>query len=654
MDLLKQTSLILGLASLSLGGWSLFRDWRNKVSILFSFLCLIVSVWALSFVSHATILGRLSYDIHLFCNVMLSPVVILLISKILSQKENLISKVLFWISLAGAIVLNYMILFSLGAGEGFRRILEFWPTLIFIEYVHVMILDYGTSFRMESETVKPSQKFIIYLGLGLALTFCTFDHIPSMGYTLPALGNVLVTIYLAATIQIVNPQRLLGVESLVSRLFAVLILSLVITGFFALMYSYISQTFSLFLLNSFLISFAVLALWSPLVTFFRFLARRTFRSQSDENQALIDGFKLAITAATHEVQLRAVIQDFFKTAMNAADTQIVTDISGIRVPLAVSKYLEDLESRGLTPVLHREILQKERELVLTHEQKRDLDLLLQFLNVYRCNVIFPAFQQKKIIALVLVRAEATEDEVAMGFSAYVKIYEVMTDLAASVARLAQIEAAKEKDRLILLGEMAAGLAHEVRNPLGAIRGAAELMDESSSPWAKVIRDEVGRLNRLVSQFLDFSQNPKENREVLDLNEVIELSLRNIKLALPKEVEVSFQKSEASVPVKIVPDSLQQILHNLIQNGLKAQSGKQNPVIEVEVFSSGFVVRDQGVGMSDETLSKVLQPFFTSFKDGTGLGLSICERLIHFDQGRLMISSVLGKGTEVRVEYPDAG
>ena len=79
-------------------------------------------------------------------------------------------------------------------------------------------------------------------------------------------------------------------------------------------------------------------------------------------------------------------------------------------------------------------------------------------------------------------------------------------------RLTRVEEENEKDRLMLLGELAAGLAHEVRNPLGAIRGAAELIPDSKSPWAKVIQEEVSRLNRLVSQFLDFAQDPKDSRK----------------------------------------------------------------------------------------------------------------------------------------------
>ncbi|NDF14189.1 hypothetical protein EB061_02560, partial [bacterium] len=120
MNLLKQTALILGLASLSLGGWTLFRDWRNKVSILFSTLCFVVAVWALSFVAHATLVGRLSYDIHLFCNVLLVPLTLELMARIFMRERDFPSRAIFSIAAAGSGVLAFMISFSLASSQAFR------------------------------------------------------------------------------------------------------------------------------------------------------------------------------------------------------------------------------------------------------------------------------------------------------------------------------------------------------------------------------------------------------------------------------------------------------------------------------------------------------------------------------------------------------
>ena len=88
MNFLKQTALVLGLVSLSLGGWALFKNWRQKLAILYSILCFGVTGWALSFVSFATLGGRLSKDIHLFFNIWLAPIGVTIVSKVLSNEDG--------------------------------------------------------------------------------------------------------------------------------------------------------------------------------------------------------------------------------------------------------------------------------------------------------------------------------------------------------------------------------------------------------------------------------------------------------------------------------------------------------------------------------------------------------------------------------------
>jgi signal transduction histidine kinase len=195
--------------------------------------------------------------------------------------------------------------------------------------------------------------------------------------------------------------------------------------------------------------------------------------------------------------------------------------------------------------------------------------------------------------------------------------------------------------------MAAGLAHEVRNPLGAIRGAAELID-TESPWAKVIQEEVNRLNRLVSQFLDFADAPKEKPEPVSLTDLAKTTVKHLQPMIPANVSFELNLTEEEIWVKAVPDHIQQVLINLVQNGLKAVESVAEPKLQVKVFRSGFSVRDNGVGMDEETVSRIFLPFFTSFKNGTGLGLSICQRLVHFNEGRISVTSSPGRGTEMTV------
>jgi hypothetical protein len=201
--------------------------------------------------------------------------------------------------------------------------------------------------------------------------------------------------------------------------------------------------------------------------------------------------------------------------------------------------------------------------------------------------------------------------------------------------------------------MAAGLAHEIRNPLGAIRGAVNLIEPDPGPWGRVIREEVDRLNSLVSQFLDFSRSQEDKRERVNLGELVPKIVKQIEAGISSSIRVEVKCNPGECLVWGVPDSIRQVISNLVQNSVKALEGVPDPLIQVNILENGFEVCDNGIGMNEETISKVFHPFFTSFKEGSGLGLSICEKLIRADQGRISIRSGSGKGTEVSVEYPDA-
>jgi signal transduction histidine kinase len=652
MELLKQTSLILGLAALTIGVWTLFRHWQNRVSVLFSFLCFLVSVWSLSFVSHATLFGRLSYDIHLFCNVLLAPTGVLLMSSFLVRRIDAFSRFLFLTSLVGGGVLCFLIAFSLGHGELFRIATGFWPSFILVEYFHLLWLEVRMSPGAGSGNLPRGRKVLLYLGPILSLAFCTFDRVPWMGTGVPSIGNLLFTVYLGFASQIINPRKIFGLDSVVSRFLAVLTLSLVLTGFFALLYNTISRSFPLFLLNSFLISFAVLALWNPLVTFFRFMGRKLFPQIRGEERETVDRFRILLSAVTSLEDLQEGLKQFFMKTHGAERVEITLDPSGVGLPENVGSYFFELREKGLPPVLHRGILEQERDALYTRESRRPIEMILEYLDAGGYDGILPAYASEKVVALIRIRLPSGRWSPDERFFPFPAAPELMNELGDQVIRLARIGEVRERERLILLGEMAAGLAHEIRNPLGSIRGAADLLRESG-PFVEVIRDETARLNRLVGQFLDFSRNPQDGRQRIDLCTLLPRAITNTAFLVPTTVQLRFEGRDHPVQVDVVPDSIQQVLSNLIQNSVRALEGIENAMIVVRVEASGFSVTDNGVGMSDAVRSRVLEPFFTSSGNGTGLGLSICERLIRFDGGWLRLESKLNHGTRVEVGYPNA-
>lgn len=237
-------------------------------------------------------------------------------------------------------------------------------------------------------------------------------------------------------------------------------------------------------------------------------------------------------------------------------------------------------------------------------------------------------------------------------------------------RLEQVEA--ERERLAVFGRIAAGLAHEVKNPLGGIRGAGELLalrakDEKARETADLIVREATRIANLVDDFTVFARGDRLRLEASNLHRIIDQVidlLAHDPLGQRCSVE---RRYDPSIPdLWVDADRLTQVFLNLIRNGLQAmESGggdltiTTRMTIDHRLFAEPGLrtptvatwIRDTGPGMSEEVLRQATTPFFTSRSDGTGLGLSVAEYWVSQHGGTLQIESAEGEGTAVRVNLP---
>jgi signal transduction histidine kinase len=219
---------------------------------------------------------------------------------------------------------------------------------------------------------------------------------------------------------------------------------------------------------------------------------------------------------------------------------------------------------------------------------------------------------------------------------------------------------REKERLATLGEMAAGLAHEIRNPLGAIKGAAQFLDPSAdrpeSRFLGVIVEEVDRLNRVVSQFLDYSRPATADLQPVDITILAERTVELLRAGLREGVRLDFRRPEARVQVMGASGQIQQVLINLIQNSIKAldgrpEGGKILVSVEAEGREASVSVEDNGKGIKKEHIEKLFIPFFTTSPGGTGLGLSISQKIVEAHGGRIEVASEEGRFTRFSVVLP---
>ncbi len=219
------------------------------------------------------------------------------------------------------------------------------------------------------------------------------------------------------------------------------------------------------------------------------------------------------------------------------------------------------------------------------------------------------------------------------------------------------------EKLKALGEMTAGIAHEIKNPLASIKGAAEIVgDEIStdSPKRKLVdiqKREIDRLQNLLERFLTFARPKPLEMEKLDLKDVVSSAI-DIFRTEDHAVSVDF-RHDGSYPVMGNRESLMQIVFNLLRNSEEATDGEGCICIELEksIFrrreSVLFSVTDSGRGIEPEELEKVFNPFFSKKEEGTGLGLSIVSRIVEQHNAHIEVESKVGKGTRFSIYFPES-
>jgi signal transduction histidine kinase len=221
---------------------------------------------------------------------------------------------------------------------------------------------------------------------------------------------------------------------------------------------------------------------------------------------------------------------------------------------------------------------------------------------------------------------------------------------------------RRQETLAALGEMSAGLAHEIRNPLGIISSSAQLLENRTDRGAAadadligIIIDETRRLNRLISDFLTFGRPPEPVLTRLDLGDEVKRAVEHVQgLAQQRGLTVRSELPAREVYAKADASMLQQVLLNLLLNALDASPPGETVTVQLTVAEDGGVeiaVIDKGCGIAAEQLSKVFAPFFTTKVQGTGLGLANAARLVESFGGRLHVQSALGQGTTFTVVIP---
>jgi two-component system sensor histidine kinase HydH len=222
------------------------------------------------------------------------------------------------------------------------------------------------------------------------------------------------------------------------------------------------------------------------------------------------------------------------------------------------------------------------------------------------------------------------------------------------------EEVRRSERLASLGRLASGVAHEIRNPLSSIKGFAQYFrdkfEEGSEDksYSDILIKEVERLNRVVTQLLDFAR-PKELRlQSYPLSQVIEHSLKLVQGDFDKK-RIRMKTSFVEERVELDWDQMTQALLNIFLNAMESMDDtgelRLKTALRPEKKGVEISISDTGPGISRENLSKIFDPFFSTKKKGTGLGLAITAKIIEAHKGEITVESEEGKGTTFRIFLP---
>jgi signal transduction histidine kinase len=216
------------------------------------------------------------------------------------------------------------------------------------------------------------------------------------------------------------------------------------------------------------------------------------------------------------------------------------------------------------------------------------------------------------------------------------------------------------EHLATLGEMATGLAHEIRNPLAGIAGVIEIIGRDlppTSPAREVVKDvrqEIARINHIVTDLLLTARPHPPKVRKSDLNTTVEHAVMlGRQQALAKSVEIALKKDPFLPEVEHDCDQIHQVLLNLLLNSLQAidHNGKITVTVRLQGAMAIVEVADNGRGIAPDHLPNIFRPFYTTKGEGTGLGLSLARRIVEDHHGRIDVSSAVGTGTTFVVVLP---
>jgi len=690
MDIRTQSALLASIIGLALGVSMLLRPARPKVLTLYSVFALTVAGYYLSFFFHS-LFPAATYPwaarITLGITVLVASLVpgaavgffleFLDVSKGTHQVGRRLALLSVFLGLAVAVT-------PLADKVWARVAMGVWVLGSLLASVSLLL------HRVRTNESRIEQLRLMYLAIGAAagILFSALDFLGTV-IPLPTLGPVFTTLYLFFLAQTLLRLRLMDLHELLGKIASQTVLAVILAAVFTVLTAWVDEDTGLFVFNTVVAAFVILILLDPLRTKVEEMVVRIFFR---ERFALLDALGMLRARMANVIDIselaRLVLDTLHETGRvtHASVYLLAEDRPGYRLldsrgPLPAS-FLDTAAARGLLFA----VASGQKAVLLENVERRGATMRLQSVEGRRyrdelkrlndtraalvqmkAGITVPLVGNDRVIGFLNLWDERVpeayaSDEIAL-------ILEVAEKLATVLENSKLYEKIRERDRLAALGEMAAGLAHEIRNPLGAIKGAAQCLDPRRLPgedgeFLEVIVEEVNRLNGVVTAFLDYARPMKQSFGPTDLNEVVTRTMRLIQNDVPANVQLAVELDLLLPRADGDAEQLKQVLINLVQNAVQALDTREGRITvrteKPERFgefrnAGGEVlevrVSDNGPGIPTDQQPHIFVPFFTTKQKGTGLGLAICQRIVKNHGGSISVQSKASEGTTFIIRLP---
>jgi len=398
---------------------------------------------------------------------------------------------------------------------------------------------------------------------------------------------------------------------------------------------------------------SLLAPNDPLTRALMQISRRLPRATTaEEVWNTVEDSRRAFAGRTRiDVYLRRSHQEHFHLSFRSSDFKDV-DASPLHRYSVLPRVLEKRRRPLVLPQLVQERL--ETRGIAQHR----LSKLIDELDRVQARLVAPFFFHERVGGWIALGGDLPDESLTVEVAT--ELMAVCNQASAALDRIEATETARRKEALAAVGELAAGLAHEVRNPVAAIHGAAQAMesatdDRQRQEMLEVIEEESRRLDRVVGQFLSYARPGSPRSEPVDLADLALQVLKTLELA-GKRLRGELHVARPVPPALGDPDLLRRVFENLIRNAWEATGDDRRLRIDLHELPRNRVAirfEDDGPGIPASEVSRLFEPFYTAKPGGTGLGLSLVHRIVDAHRGEISVEGRPGIGAAFTVILPAA-